>query len=558
MRTLLFRRVPAADGVALAANVFLPDGPGPFPAVVTRTPYHRSGHTARGAQLTDQGIAFVVSDTRGKFDSDGYFRPLVDEAADGHAMIDWVANQSWCNGKVGLWGASYLGIVQVPAASGQHEALRCISPSVAPGAFFRDWVRYDGCFALGNLITWILTHSAGRNQPPMPHFNWSDLWSLPTADAIFERIGFEAPALKTWAEHDVYDDYWKSLDQELMHPKITVPGYHVGGWFDHLTRGQFNAFRNIREHGATAAARDDQRLLIGPWGHNNVYTRGESHRNYGEWDFGHEADLAVFEHELAFLKRYLCDIDDGYSNQPRIKIFVMGANRWIGVDDWPVPGTDEQSWNLDSAGSANTLWGDGKLTRESPTHDADDSYLYDPAHPVPTRGGQVYWGNEHLGPIDQRPLLDRHDILVYRSQPLDKPTCVIGDVHLDLTIASDAEDTDFIAKLCVQEPCGRITSLLVGSLRCRYREGFDKRVPLTPGQATPITLHLSQTAYVFPVGSRIVLTVTSSEFPRINPHPNTMAKPLSGEPAQTTRNRVLHGKANPSRLRLPVVEDWED
>ena len=167
MRAMICQKVPMADGCNLAADVYLPDGPGPFPVLLTRTPYHRSSIGPARIYTENWGYAYVVQDTRGKYDSEGTFRPLVDEQADGIATVDWVANQKWCNGRIGMVGKSYLGIVQIPAASGGHEALKCIVPGVAPNSFFIDWIRYDGCFALANIIRWPMTHAVCPTNVPL-------------------------------------------------------------------------------------------------------------------------------------------------------------------------------------------------------------------------------------------------------------------------------------------------------------------------------------------------------------------------------------------------------
>ncbi len=442
MRVLSCRKVPAAGGAELAADVYLPDGPGPFPALLVRTPYHRTGRQSAGADFAARGYAYVVQDVRGKYDSGGVFEPLVQEAADGQAAIDWVANQCWCNGRLGLLGLSYLGIVQVPAAAGGHEALRCIIPGVAPGSFFRDWVRYDGCFALGNLIRWSLTHATCRTQPPLEHFTWDELNALPSLEAVFARAGIESPFLRDCVAHDRYDEYWQGVDQDLMHAKIRVPGLHVGGWFDHISRGQFNAYRNIRDNGATGLARSSQRLVIGPWGHRNVMGSGEDHRRYGDWDFGAEADYSVAELQFQCLDHYLRDNDNGFGDQPAVRLFVMGENRWAEFSDWPPTEAEIQPWYLDI---------DNGLSRETPGTEADDVFSYDPADPVPICGGQIYWGNEVVGPVDQRAIIARPDVLYYHGPPLDADLRVIGEIRLELELVSNAEDTDIIAKFCVEE-----------------------------------------------------------------------------------------------------------
>lgn len=554
MQPLLYQKVPMEDGVQLATDVYFPEGPGPFPVVLVRTPYHRVGQQATARSFTERGYAFAVQDCRGKYDSEGQFTRLVDEARDGQATLDWVANERWCNGRIGMWGRSYLGLFQVPTASGGHEALRCIVPSIAPGSFFRHWARYDGCFAVGNLIRWALTHATSPNKPPLDHFAWDELNVLPNPEAIASRVGFQTPLLSVWAEHDSDDAYWKAIDQSLMHERVRVPGMHVGGWFDHLTRGQFEAYANVRDRGATEDARKGQRLLIGPWGHLTVDGAGPDHSRYGKWEFGPAADLPVLAHELQFLDFYLQDRDNGYTAQPPVKVFLMGENRWVYLDDWPPSGVEELVCYLTSEDSANMRTGDGELTWETPARSATDAYTYDPGDPVPTLGGPVYWGLEHRGPLDQRPLLGRPDVLYYRSPRLASPLTVMGETSLDLFVSSDASDTDFVAKVCVEEATGAVTCLTLGSLRCRYRNGPEAPEPLVPGEVASIRMHTGNLAYTFPEGSRVGLILTSSDFPRIQPHTNTLAPPWGETQPVIARNSVHHGPGTFSCLRLPVID----
>jgi putative CocE/NonD family hydrolase len=548
MQAKLRQMVPTTGGIRLATDVWLPDGPGPFPVVLTRTPYHRVTCFGAARALTEWGYACVVQDCRGKYDSEGVFRPLVYEEEDGAATLDWIANQPWCNGRIGLSGASYLGMVQVPAAACGHEALRCISPDVCPVTYFTDWLRYGGCFALANAVRWSMTHAVFPTRP-VEHFAWPDLWRQPTLEDVFARAGYECPELRLWVEHDVYDGYWAALDQTRLFGKIKVPGLHRGGWFDHITRGQFLAYQGIRDRGATPIARRTQRLLIGPWGH---MTRGQS--RYGEWEFGPDAVMDIQRFERRFLDLWLKDIDDGWSEEKPVRLFVMGLNRWVDFDDWPVPGARALALHLRSGGRAATLGGDGRLSEDAPGGESPDRYRYNPADPVPTLGGPIYWGLEPLGPVEQRPILGRSDVLYYRSDQLERPMAVVGPVEVELWVESSAPDTDFVAKLCVVEPSGRITVLLVGSMRCRYREGWDRVVPLSNGQPARISIDMGNLAYVFPRGSRVALIVTSSCYPRILPHPNTMAPTWKERNPQVATNEVLHDSAHDSRVVLPVVE----
>lgn len=535
MRLLLNQRVPSADGTELATDVFLPDGAGSWPVLLTRTPYGRAGAVADALTFTEDGYVRVIQDCRGKYDSEGTYRPLLDDGDDGQATLDWLANQSWCNGRIGMIGLSYLGIVQAPAATTGHAALKCIAPGVAPARFFRDWIRHDGCFALANAVRWAVTHATSRTRLTDTVIDWQRLYAQPTLDRVFDAVGCEAPCLRAWVEHDVEDDYWRSIDQGLMHAGIQCPGLHQGGWFDHISRGQFQAYRGIR--------RAPQRLLIGPWGH--ALAGGEC----GDWQFGEAAAFSRAAFERRCLDLWLKDIDDGIVDEPPVKLFLLGRNRWMDFPDWPVPGADQRPLHLRAA---------GRLSDDSPAvNEMPDRYRYDPRDPLPSCGGPIYrrvGPPARFGPVDQRPILGRHDVLHYGGDPLPAELVVIGEPVADLWIASNVADTDLIAKLCVAEPCGREVCLTVGALRLRYRAGFDRTIALPRDEPVNACIRMLPIAYAFPAGSRIGLIVTSSSFPRILPHPNTMAptwKETRPRPAQIS---VLHEARHPSRLVLPVVE----
>jgi putative CocE/NonD family hydrolase len=535
MRALLLQRVPTEGGATLATDVWLPAGPGPFPVVLVRTPYHRAGLAATAPRFVERGYAFVTQDCRGKFDSTGSFTPLQDEAADGLATLDWIANEPWCNGRVGMWGRSYLGIVQMPAAASGHEALRCIVPSVAPGSYFRDWLRYDGCFALANAIRWGLTHASCPTQPALTHVDWEALNHLDGPAAIAEQVGFATPALTDWVARDRYDDGWRRLDWDHLYPRVAIPGLHGGGWFDHLTRTQYES---------QVALPGEQRLLIGPWGHKTISTRGEGHTRYGDWSFGAAADVDVLGEELRFLDRHLRDVDDGLGDEPPVRVFLMGANRWLTATQWPPAEATMESWHLHAGGA---------LSRETPAADGSDTFRYDPADPVPTLGGAIYWGLERTaGPVDVRSTMARDDVLRWRGEPLSAPMTVVGDTALDLSFATNVEDTDVIARLCVETPDGVVTCLTQGQVRTRFRDDPAEPTPLPAGTPVALRLSMGQTAYEFAAGSRIVLLITSSDFPRILPHRNRLAPLFEGDAFVATQ-QVLSGPSTPSCLHLPVI-----
>ena len=560
------QRVPSHDGVQLATDILRPEGNGPYPTILIRTCYYRREFSA-GAflpamkRLVDRGYAVAIQDVRGKFDSDGVFEPLVNERQDGISTVDWVANQRWCNGRIGLWGRSYLGMVQVPMASGGHPAIRAIAPSISAGNYFRDWIRYDGCFGLYNALRWSIEYASCRTEPSTAHFNYADTWTSKSVDELWSRTGISAPVLGEWARHDREDEFWSKLDHGPMYSGVGAPGYHVAGWFDHVSRGPFEAYREITDKGATKLARSEQRLLIAPYYHRafKVNAPADSLKRLGDWSFGSEAAIDVLDHELSFFDRFVREADGAFENEPKVKAFLVGANRWVSFSDWPPPGHKLHTWHVTSNGRANQNIGDGRLSLESSDDSSADICIHDPADPVMTHGGQIFWGHAEqlgncLGPVDQRKLLARRDVLYYRSDPLDRMLTVVGEPSLELTLTSDAEDTDVIGKLCVELPGGEVICLSIGQLRCRYRESFSDPKPLSRNHPTDIRIRLHPIAYRYPIGARIGLIITHSDFPRINAHPGSMDAPFSEAPSRRARNSILHGRGARSRIVLPVLD----
>lgn len=561
------QRAPTRDGVELATDVYLPDGPGPWPSVLVRTPYHRADSVTAAHFMTSNGFAYAVQDVRGKFDSDGAFVPVEQEAEDGADALDWVAGERWCNGRIGMVGRSYLGIVQIPAASSGHEALRCIIPGVAPLDFFHDWIRYDGCFALANMIRWPFEHNTQRTRTASSHLSWKDVWSMGRCGSIDDLeavMGTPLSRMRVWLKHDALDDYWRAIDQNRMLPSVRCPGAHAAGYFDHLSRGQLSAFAGLTgrgsgpraagaEPGADDAPATVQHLLIGPWGHSTTECS-----SYGCWEYGPAASVSHNGWTLRYLNLWLKDMDDGVASELPVRYFQIGENRWRQTESWPPPDSHQVEWYLGSDGSAAGLGSRGTLTRALPSGDASDTFTYDPADPVPTNGGQVYWGMNEVaavGPADQRPVLTRSDVLLYRSRPLPEPVRIAGNIEAVLWAASSAEDTDFIVKLCVQDTFGAVTVLTLGSIQARFRYSSSDPEPLAPGSPAELRIQMNAIAYTFPRGSRIALTVTSSCFPRILPHRNRFEPTWSRADGITAEQTVLHGGDYPSRLILPVAPD---
>ena len=545
MQVYINRRAKMGDGVELATDVFTPDGPGPWPASLVRTPYHRVNSEVDAQRFTSRDYAYVVQDVRGKFDSEGEFTPLEQEAEDGYFAIDWLANQRWCSGRIALFGLSYLGIVQLPAAARRHEALICIAPGVAPLDFFRDWIRYDGCFALANMLKWPYDNASLRTRANTSHFVWREVWKAARTSSIEElesRVGLRLSLMRKWLAHDTYDDFWRSLDQRRLLQSVRTHGFHFGGYFDHLSRGQFAAFDGLTQNAADNGG-FAQHLVVGPWGHTS-----QAADRYGDWEFGPDSSVDYTDRALSHFDLWIKNRDDGISRAAPVRYFVLGENSWEEAESWPPPEAEPTSWYLGS---------DRRLSLEGPYGEGADPYLYDPADPTPTHGGQVYWGLSEMvsvGPVDQRDIIARSDTLFFRSDPLSKPIFVAGNIEAELWIASTAEDTDFVTKFCVVDPSGRVDVLTFGSLRCRYRDSASEPLPLPVKEAVRISVQMNHFAYRFPVGSSIGLIVASACFPRILPHPNRFEPTAFGVAGVVAENSILRSNEHPSRLILPVMD----
>jgi putative CocE/NonD family hydrolase len=359
-----------------------------------------------------------------------------------------------------------------------------------------------------------------------------------------------APYFLDWLDHPTYDSYWKQWSIEEQYPSIQVPALTVAAWYDIFQGGSLRNFAGLKEHAGDAEARKEQKLLIVIGGHAG------GGRKIGSVDFGPAA--AEYDEATVTLSWYdylLRGQQNEFATEKPVKIFVMGENRWRYEDDWPLKRATETSYFLHSDGKANTATGDGTLSEAKPAREAADSYLYDPANPVPTVGGPLCCDSDHLapGPLDQREVEARNDVLVYSTPPLAQDEEVTGPVMLDLFARSSAVDTDFTAKLVDVGPDGFAKNLTEGILRARYRESTAEAKPIDPGKVYEYKIDLWSTSNVFLKGHRIRVEVSSSNFPRFDRNLNTgMAASVSESMIKAT-NQILHDAEHASVLLLPVV-----
>jgi putative CocE/NonD family hydrolase len=571
--------VPMRDGVALATNVWRPEGRGPFPALLVRTPYGKDDAGLYGNPklpdvfaLVEAGYAVVAQDVRGTSRSPGTFAPHTHEGADSLDTLAWLAEQPWCDGAVGMWGGSYMGFTQWQAASHNPPALRAIAPVMSSAdPYAAPWRSSGGALSQDAVLTWG-TLSALRNLSrglADGHGDPADVQALmagladprslhnplPLADR--STVTRHLPWLGQVLEHPERDEFWQEISAIEHCDRITVPALHIGGWYDVFIGETVRSYTMMRRHGDSAAVRDGQRLLIGPWSHADGTDLG----TYPDRSFGLGGSIktaGVTEAHLRFFDRWVRGQIETPDDTHRVRIFVMGVDQWRDEVDWPLPDTRYTDFYLAGDGRANTASGDGILTPEAVPAEAADTFRYDPRRPVPSLGGTVLAAASGAfpGPADQAPVETREDVLCFTTAVLDRPVEVTGHVTLVLHVSSSALDTDFTGKLVDLHPDGKAILLCEGIQRARYRKSLTEPTLLEPGTVYELTVDLSVTANVFLPGHRIRLEVSSSNFPRYDRNTNT-GRTIATDREQdlvVAVNRVHHGPACPSRLILPLIE----
>ena len=462
-----------------------------------------------------------------------------------------------------------MALVQYFAAPTRPPHLKVMSPVSGPVTYFEDCVYRRGVFELA----WMLAYftSLARNtlerkeiyeqhrarldsyvshpHIPMSPLKKEEYRHLPLCD-WGERLKDGAPYFAHLLQHSTDGPYWHAMDVRRQVRNINVPMFHVGSWYDVFQYDTLTMFNGLRSQAMTAEARQSQKLLMGPWGHLLPYAVPTS-KGTGEIDFGPESVIELHEHQLRWFDHFLKGVNNGILDEPPIRLFVMGANRWRDESEWPLARTKYTKVYLHSNGKANSLRGNGQLSLVAPKDEQPDRYVYDPNDPVPTRGGTTL--GIALGVFDQNKIEEREDVLIYTGEMLTEDLEVTGPVVLKLFAASSAPDTDFTAKLIDVRPDGYAQNIVEGVVRARFRESLTAPTLITPDKVYEYTLDLWATSHVFKAGHRLRLEVSSSNFPRYDRNPNTGHEFGVDAEIQTARQTIFHDQRYPSHVVLPVI-----
>ena len=556
-------KVPMRDGTRLSTDIYRPQGQAQTPVILVRTPYNKNDEleVESAVFFATRGYAVVIQDCRGRYDSGGEWEPFVNEPTDSYDTQTWCGTQPWSSGKVGTRGASYVALTQIISAPLRNPYLKAMAPNVGFSNLYHNWVYTGGAFQLAFNLRWgALQMSARTNQARY-------LW-MPREqhlEQLFQHlplISSDASAgqvcdfYQQWMAHPAQGSYWESRGNvEKDYPEFDVPSYGFGGWYDVFMQGTLNNFMGVKANGFSAQARRGQKVLIGPWVHDTG--SGGTERCTGDMDFGPEVLLDLRNEELRWFDHWLKDIDNGIADEPPVRVFVMGINRWRTADEWPIPGTQYVPYQLHSGGNANSDRGDGTLDTTCPGSESHDTFIYDPSDPVPTVGGSTCCGEDvtpvSMGPRDQRPVEWRADVLVYTSATLDQAIEVTGPIKVVLWAASSAPDTDFTAKLVNVYPDGRAINIAQGIIRARYRNSWSEPELMKAGEIYRFEIDCWSSANCFLPGHRIRVEISSSNFPQFDRNPNTGHDFALDDNLSVATQSIFHDSEHPSHILLPVV-----
>ena len=548
------------DGTILRADIYRPKADGKFPVLLQRTPYDKRNEAAFAAKAVARGYVVVVQDVRGRYSSEGTWYPFKNESNDGYDTVEWVAALPYSNGKVGMFGGSYVGATQMLTAIAHPPHLSAICPVVTASNYHDGWTYQGGAFEQWFNQSWTsglaqdtLSRAVEENTNALngiwKPLNEYPLFQLPQTSAPWELTSTLAPYFQDWLAHPDYDDYWKRWSIEEHFSEINVPILTIAAWYDIFLGGSLRNYVGVKAHGASDAARKGQRLLVMIGGHAG------SGPVVGDLDFGPSSKLDEDEVTLDWYDYTLKGTANNFASPKPVRLFVMGTNQWRDEDDWPLPRARETKYFLHSAGKANSARGDGTLNTTAARTEPSDHYVYDPTNPAPTIGGPLCCDSGHLKPgaRDQRPVEARDDVLIYSTPVLAQDIEVTGPIKLELFASSTAVDTDFIAKLVDVWPDGFAQNLTEGIVRARYRDSQERPTLMNPDQVYKFALDMWATSNVFRKGHRLRLEISSSNFPRFDRNMNNGQDAASVQKPISATNTIYHDAEHPSVLFLPIV-----
>ena len=585
--------MPMRDGVRLATDIYIPKSDKKVPIIFSRTPYNfnswgdgeeKNRTHQRAYEALKRGYAYVVQNERGRYFSEGEWDILGTPLTDGYDAFSWMSEQSWSNGKIGTLGCSSTAEWQMAVAALDHPSHAAMVPQGfgagvgRVGDFYEQGNWYRGGVEQLLFGTWLygVEHDkfkpripAGASQedlirisrfydlaPENPPVDWAEkIKHLPLQDLlknvggkkeIFDKMIKRKPNDQDWFKGGLYHD---DMD-------FGVPSFWFVSWYDVATTPNIALFNHVRENSVDQYVNDNQYLIIAPTLHCG-FTRATENTIVGERSVG-DARLNYEEQIYDWFDLMLKEKQNDFKeNTPRVQYYTMGSNKWQSSEVWPPENIEMTTFYLSSDGSANTMYGDGKLTTlKRKINNKSDSFIYNPLDPVTSNGGGVCcMGNAVKGgAFDQQEVETRDDVLVYTSETLKNGFEVTGFINSSIYISSDVKDTDITIKLIDVYPDGTAYNIDETVQRVRYREGYDKEVFMDKGNVYKVDLSQMSTSNYFKKNHKIRIEISSSNFPRFARNLNTGGDNFNESKGIIAKNTIHHSKKYPSSITLPIVK----
>ena len=555
--------MPMRDGIKLATDIYRPsDLTGPLPAILMRTPYNKTGSGAAGNYFASHGYVVVIQDVRGKFASEGEYRIYQGDMTDWTDAFDWIGKQPWSTKRIGSFGCSYLGEQQIVAAQQRHPFHYAAIAQAAGGNLGRVgrkrsfWGSVEGganavSINFGWMPTWA---SVDKGQRPPPKVDFATfLKSLPLID-MTDRAGSPSWDWRNFLERSPDDPWWDKQGYLTADDSVSVAALHVTSWFD-MASEALEERAIFMKNATNARARDGQYMIIAPTTHC-AFQGATSQTKAGALDVG-DARLHYWAIYLSWLDKWLRGNEHAIDSLPRIQYYTIGRNAWQTSDRWPVANMRPTTFYLRSDGGANSAKGNGRLSLTAPpAAERPDTFTYDPANPVPSRGGSICCTGDPKdvpGSFDHADIEQRPDVLVYTGDVLREGLELTGPMSAVINLSSDALDTDVTVKLLDVFPDGRSMNMVEGITRARYRDSFDKPKMMTPNTVYEVPVDLHATSWYLAPGHRLRVEVSSSNFPRFDRNLNTGGKNYDETKGKIAKNSIHHSATHLSRLILPVI-----
>lgn len=553
------------DGTRLAASLYKPvRAQHPLPTILIRLPYHRLRHSegySNALFFASHGYAVLVQDLRGTGDSGGELHPWAHSAEDAIATIDWITRQNWSNGTVGTTGCSALGETQLVAQDRAVSGWLAMVPIGAGGAIGPLGGRHEyfgvfegGVFQLASGFGWFVTSGSRRPDAPaaIPFDTDRILRELPISDLV-QRVRPAPNGYRDFLSTPLGDANWAKWGYLTDESRMRVPALMVNTWGDQTLSGTLAIVEHWRKSDPAATA-GRLKTIIAPGNHCAHEQMGGLGR-FGVLEI-ENGGLDYHATYLRWFDYWLKGLGSGLADMPAYTFYVIGEGAWRTSETWPPSEARRQRWWLGSAGRANSSSGNGSLTLQPPAGATLDTWRYDPADPVPSRGGPICCAGSNVvaGPADQADVELRDDVLVYTSPPLEQDLVIAGPIRLQLQVSSNAKDTDLVARLAHVLPDNTSIGIQEGALRLRYRNGMATPEFVERGERVEARVDMRDLAYRLPKGHRLRLHLTSSSFPRLERNLNTGTENATETRMIVATNNVHYDQAEAgSWLELDVL-----